>query len=230
MFRFVHKDRLRIEESCPSRNPVLHVCWKVETAPKIRVFLWKALKGALAVHDRLRSRGLKVTDGCLFCDEEIETINHILFLCPFARQVWALSNIPSPILGYGNSEFQNLHYLLSLKSCEATCFESNSAFPWTLWHIWKNRNSLLFNGFHLPSHLLIQKAWDDTKDWYLAHSLDLKQEKSSSLVESIWQPPWKNELKCNIGFSWCKKLSLSGVLNLIQLGVRDSYGNVLFHS
>lgn len=30
------------------------------------------------------------------CDEENETINHILLQCPLARQVWAISHLSYP--------------------------------------------------------------------------------------------------------------------------------------
>lgn len=70
--------------------------------------------------------------------EIIESINHIMFLCPFARQVWALSNIPSPSDGFGDSEYHNLHHLLSFQTDSYNYEESQSTFSWILWHLWKN--------------------------------------------------------------------------------------------
>lgn len=67
MFKMKNIDRITEEEACPSRNPVVQACWKTHTAPKIQVFLWKILKEALAVSDQMRTRGIKVIDGCLLC-------------------------------------------------------------------------------------------------------------------------------------------------------------------
>ncbi|KAG7552223.1 Ribonuclease H-like superfamily [Arabidopsis thaliana x Arabidopsis arenosa] len=64
MFRKEKHELLLSTECCPSRNPVLQECWDVNTAPKIRIFLWKALKGALAVTDRLKTRSIRIFDGC----------------------------------------------------------------------------------------------------------------------------------------------------------------------
>lgn len=96
----------------PSINPILDNIWLLKISSKIQVFLWKAVKGAIAVEDRLRSRGIHVNDGCYMCAEEFETVNHILFQCPVARQVWALSNVPSPCEGFGSSVFTNMYHLL----------------------------------------------------------------------------------------------------------------------
>jgi len=165
MFRLAHKDLVVIEEALPSRNLVLQGRWNVKTAPKIKVFLWKALKGALVVTDRLRSRGLYLFDGCIFCGADKETINHILFLCPFARIVWALSNIPSPSMGFGYSIFQNMYHLFNLRGSDGSILDSTETFAWVLWHLWKNRNSMHFDGVSLTPDLLIQKALDDSRDW-----------------------------------------------------------------
>lgn len=53
--------------------------WKLATVPKIRMFLWRALSGALAVADRLQSRGLSVQGPCSVCRREPKTINHMMF-------------------------------------------------------------------------------------------------------------------------------------------------------
>lgn len=55
--------------------------WKIATVPKIRMFLWRVLSSALAVADRLQSRGLNVQSTCSLCRDEPETINHMLFHC-----------------------------------------------------------------------------------------------------------------------------------------------------
>lgn len=43
--------------------------WKVRTLPKIRFFLWRAVSGALAVSDRLQTKGLDVDTNCNLCGQ-----------------------------------------------------------------------------------------------------------------------------------------------------------------
>lgn len=97
----------------PSIIPLKSEVWKLQTDPKIKIFLWKVLSNALPAAVALLSRGMKVDDCCQICGQEGESVNHILFLCPFARQVWVLSDFPSPVHGFQNGAvFSNIHYLL----------------------------------------------------------------------------------------------------------------------
>lgn len=101
-----HRDLYTPAEAQPSINGVIEKCWKVKTTPKIKLFLWKACTGSLAVMERLRMRGLRGDMGCLLCSHESKTVNDILFECPQARLVWALSNVPSPLNGFCGSLFE----------------------------------------------------------------------------------------------------------------------------
>lgn len=62
--------------------------WAVPTSPKVKLFLWKALQGALPTSQQLQDRHISVDLACVKCGEP-ESILHLLFHCPFAQQVWA---------------------------------------------------------------------------------------------------------------------------------------------
>ena len=205
---------------------VLAECWKVKTAPKIQVFLWKSIKGDIAVSARLLTRGIKNYDGCLLCDAEEETVNHLLFLCPYARQVWAVANFPTPSGGFGDSIVGNFRYIFSLGRNEHLPSEVRRVFPWIVWLLWKNRNKMFFDGSLYPQDLLVRKAYEDSAAWFAAQSLNITESPSPIQHQNHWSPPLLSEVKCNIGFSWSKKQCLSGASSV----VRDAMGNVLLHS
>jgi len=60
--------------------------WNKQCSPKIKFFLWKAMKNALPVGENLKAREIKPDAVCPHCDGE-ETCLHTLFHCPFAQQV-----------------------------------------------------------------------------------------------------------------------------------------------
>ncbi|XP_018479119.1 uncharacterized protein LOC108850033 [Raphanus sativus] len=102
-------------QSKPSLNGLRSRVWQVRTAPKIKIFMWKALSNALAVAEECLSRGMKVDSRCQNCGEDGESINHVLFTCPAARVVWASSGIPFPLRGFENRTLhENFYYLLNL--------------------------------------------------------------------------------------------------------------------
>ena len=63
--------------------------WKLKVPPKVRTFLWRACPNCLPTRDNL-SRKLQVEAICEFCRQEPETVTHLLWVCPFARNVWGL--------------------------------------------------------------------------------------------------------------------------------------------
>ena len=87
--------------------------WKAKTTPKLRHFRWRILSGALAVKERLRSRGINIDTTCSSCRNGREDINHVLFQCRFAQHVRSLSAVPMPPSGsWSNSVFLNLYHLM----------------------------------------------------------------------------------------------------------------------
>ena len=88
--------------------------WKTKTTPKIRRFMWRALSGALAVKQGLRSWGILLDTTCPQCGLQPETICHVLFHCEAAKEAWEMAQIPLPPGGFSpNSTFLNLYYLVA---------------------------------------------------------------------------------------------------------------------
>ncbi|KAG7576108.1 hypothetical protein ISN45_Aa03g005410 [Arabidopsis thaliana x Arabidopsis arenosa] len=221
--RQTHSQLFREANAQPSLNPLFQSIWSITTAPKIKVFLWKVLKGAVAVEDRLRTRGIHIADGCLMCKEENETLNHILFQCPLARQVWALSPLQSPWNGFGDSIFANMDHVLHSSQKQDSSKRLRTVSPWIMWVLWKTRNKCLFEGTRTMSQEIVTKAYEDCKQWSLAQRNGL----SSDFTQvKQWIPPKSEELKCNIGFAWSRPYQLAGA----SWVVRNAMGEVLLHS
>jgi len=62
--------------------------WKSWAPGKCKTFVWLAIRNRCWTVDRLLKRGLRHPERCVLCDQEEETIQHILMSCVFARQFW----------------------------------------------------------------------------------------------------------------------------------------------
>jgi hypothetical protein len=65
-----------------------HRVWKILAPPKRRCFHWLTAHRRCWTADRLAKRGLDHSLKCLFCDQVIETLDHILVACVFTRDFW----------------------------------------------------------------------------------------------------------------------------------------------
>jgi hypothetical protein len=64
--------------------------WKT-WAPRCKFFIWLVLLGRVWTADRLAKRNLPHPEACPLCDQEVETINHLLVGCAFVREVWTIT-------------------------------------------------------------------------------------------------------------------------------------------
>ena len=62
--------------------------WKTWAPAKCRFFLWLVAHNRCWTADRLAKRRLPHPEKCPHCDQENESINHLLVGCVFARQFW----------------------------------------------------------------------------------------------------------------------------------------------
>nr|VDC61655.1 unnamed protein product [Brassica rapa] len=69
-----------------------------KVSPKMQLFTWKIINGALPLGENLAKRGM--LNNISSCGYQGESINHIIFGCSIARQVWALANVPTPQFGF----------------------------------------------------------------------------------------------------------------------------------
>ncbi|KAG7564814.1 Myc-type basic helix-loop-helix (bHLH) domain [Arabidopsis suecica] len=161
----------------PDINPLKAHSWKVQCPPKIRHFLWQILAGCVPVTENLRKRGIDCDTGCARCGAPEETINHTIFQCHPARQIWALSQIPTAMgIFPTESNFANLDHLFWRIPSE---FDS-SAFPWIIWYIWKARNEKIFENIDTDPIEVLRLAEKEAQLWQSAQ-VDLHNENHGSV-------------------------------------------------
>jgi hypothetical protein len=79
--------------------------WRTWSPSKCRFFIWLVEHDMYWMADKLARRGLDHLERCPLCDQQAETINHLLVSCVFARQVWdgllqpvgLLELVPQPV-------------------------------------------------------------------------------------------------------------------------------------
>ena len=123
-----------------------------------------------------------------------------------------------------------MKYLSSTLQDSSQVVEIVRVFPWTLWYLWKNRNSLLFEGFLYDSIQIWKKAEEEASLWFVAQSLGSEGKgggvDSEQKREVKWKKPPRHFFKCNIGMSWSKTKKVAGAAWVL----RDSNGVVCLHS
>jgi len=67
--------------------------WGLKVPPKIKNLIWRMCRGCLPTRVRLQDKGVSCPTRCASCSSEHEDLNHILFECPFAIQVWNSTRI-----------------------------------------------------------------------------------------------------------------------------------------
>ena len=214
----------------PSINVLRSKVWKVKTARKIRIFLWKALSNSLSVTDELLARGMKVDPRCQRCGYPSESINHVLFTCTVARRVWAQMGFPFPPRGFENrSLLENFDYLLGLSSRKDIPEALSRCFPWVLWIIWKNKNAFVFEGKVFDFDDTVNKIHEEVRNWFEVTSKETGEKNGRGFRtcrDGKWRAPAAGGFKCNVGIAWSKGKNMAGVGWI----VRDYRGEVMLHS
>ena len=119
--------------------------WNSVVPPKIGIFTWEAAWGKVLTMDNLKRRGMTVANRCFLCEEDEETINHLLIHCRSAKMLWNL------LLSIGGISWvfprSVLHTLLAWQGVAVGKKRKKiwSAAPLCLfWTIWCARNRLAF--------------------------------------------------------------------------------------
>lgn len=80
-----------IKVFCNSGDPVqwYKLVWGKGQIPGVAFVLWLVCKGRINTKDRVLSWGLSNFNAdCEFCDDAMETINHLFFECAVTKEVW----------------------------------------------------------------------------------------------------------------------------------------------
>ncbi|XP_071713183.1 uncharacterized protein [Rutidosis leptorrhynchoides] len=120
------------------RNPLL--------PQKVGLFVWRARRHRLPVRTELDKRGIDLDSvRCPVCDEDIETVEHILTQCKFAKDIWSRvhrwwnkGNHPDISI---DTLFRG-HVNMSTSNQPSRLWQ---AIEWTCGYIiWRNRNERVF--------------------------------------------------------------------------------------
>ena len=151
--------------------------WKCWAPPRVKFFHWLANQDRCWTAERLARHGLQHYPRCLLCDQQPETMRHLLLECPLARQAWhetlAWLRIPAPIptqelslTDWWNHAKEDTPPILrkALKSVALLV-------PWM---VWKHRNSCVFDNTTPSLSTLLDSIQDEARSWAAAGAPGLR--------------------------------------------------------
>lgn len=150
--------------------------WRTWAPGKCKFFLWLAAHNRCWTADRLANRNIPHPEHCPHCDQEPETIDHLLISCVFARQFWhtllqrlglgALSPEPS------EASFQKWWSKISGVVSHLTQKCLNTAVILGAWSLWRHRNECVFDGSSPNLSKALTMAGEESRLWSMAGPKD----------------------------------------------------------
>ncbi|XP_020877155.1 uncharacterized protein LOC110227404 [Arabidopsis lyrata subsp. lyrata] len=161
--------------------------WGIKASPKVKLFLWKTLVGAIPTGLQLVSKGMELDPRCVHCKEP-ESICHLIFNCSFAKQVWKLAPLVSleevPVF---TEVHKGLSWLREKKVLPPTGLVFGPLYPWICWNIWLARNQRTFSNKSLSAVEMLLKAILDAREWQEAQDSIVPSSKSGrSLAQETY--------------------------------------------
>jgi len=106
---------------------------------------------------------------CYLCDQEVETIDHIIASCSYSREVWhrILQVLHRPFPQLASTTFSWWKHLRAGYN-DPQQFGMDSLFALVSWHVWKERNARCFRGAAASATELMQLIKDEGDQWIQA--------------------------------------------------------------
>ncbi|KAI8539114.1 hypothetical protein RHMOL_Rhmol09G0155900 [Rhododendron molle] len=166
---------------------------------KIKSFWWRACKNSLATCENLFRRNCAHSSVCSICESEIESVEHMLFRCSWAKAIWFACNIKvcgdlggnASVLKWAADMVDNM------TANEATEFMGFAAL--IAWHIWKSRNNFVFRKIKVdPKNTLaaINQARMETSGILEIPNVHMDTP-STQEDTSTWRAPDRGHFKAN---------------------------------
>ena len=120
---------------------------EVQSTGNLQVFLLASGKLKMLDGGQIIETTLLHPAACPFCDQEPETIDHLLLGCVLARQVWAviMDNWGKPHWT-PEPEAELVRWWTSLNIEKTKRKETWTMITLVAWTLWKHRNDIMFNG------------------------------------------------------------------------------------
>ncbi|XP_058192189.1 uncharacterized protein LOC131309596 [Rhododendron vialii] len=166
-----------MQKASPSRLDSQHlhngvniwtIVWRLALSERLKIFLWKCVRGILPVKLNLCSRLHHLSPTCPLCLCEDESLEHLFFSCPVTQPLWTTSTFRIPTQP---SCFKT--WLLDGIIClTASPHEQDRFFNYIgmLWAIWKSRNATVFSGESFTPGIAQALATDNAL-WFKRSSL-----------------------------------------------------------
>ncbi|XP_071709226.1 uncharacterized protein [Rutidosis leptorrhynchoides] len=138
-----------IESHAFTGSPLAQETFRNSLVPKkIKLFDWRANLKRLPVRVELDRRGIDLDSiRCPICDDDLESINHVLVFCNQVMEIW---NRVFSWWGFGNSSIFSTQEIVDAnvpRSANKRGEKVWQAVKWvTSYLIWSNRNKVVFRG------------------------------------------------------------------------------------
>ncbi|XP_027166343.1 uncharacterized protein LOC113766338 [Coffea eugenioides] len=157
--------------------------WHQKVKAKLKHFMWKCLQNCLPTNEVIFKRIERGEGRCSCCGEGMETIEHLLFFCVNAMDVWKLA----PVRWDGLVDKQHNLWLWweeAIKSTSKDCGPERVSLTINLfWQIWKARNRRVFdNEFQNPPNI-VSKAQVEWLDYEQAREEEIEQSATDNIRE-----------------------------------------------
>ncbi|KAL1191792.1 hypothetical protein V5N11_033664 [Cardamine amara subsp. amara] len=152
----------------------------------------------------------------------METINHLLFQCPYASLAWQSPKVDMfTNRALSSSLEENIQTMVLQLSANTS--RNNQHFPFLIgWQLWKSRNDLIFNKVSHNVYSIITKEEENLVEWICATTSTHQPSPhlSPPLQQAYWQKQPPGYLKCNFDASYIHNNTHIGVGWVL----RDEYG------
>lgn len=164
--------------------------WKSWAPGKCKTFVWLAIRNRCWTVVRLEKRGLPHPEHCLLCDQEEETVQHILITCVFVREFWFnvlhRLNWSNLVPNRRTICFAEL-WKKSLKKVQRQHRKGfNSLVILGAWILGKHRNACILDGAAPSIQDALQAFKDESHLWQLAGARKLAALNQEGWWSRVW--------------------------------------------